>query len=106
LLNSRSPSGSFAFSPNLLGCCDCLGTSVPRPPHCKHGIIEQRALVTLGNEASARVLSKAGFIRSRVIADNDMIRGVKHDEVEYVRKRPRRRDDLRLGSGLRSPFPA
>jgi RimJ/RimL family protein N-acetyltransferase len=52
----------------------------------QHGIIEQRALVTLGNEASERVLSKAGFIRGRVIVDNDTIRGQKHDEVEYLRK--------------------
>jgi hypothetical protein len=42
--------------------------------------------VTLGNEASERVLSKSGFIRGRVIVDNDTIRGQKHDDVEYVRK--------------------
>jgi RimJ/RimL family protein N-acetyltransferase len=52
----------------------------------QHGIIEQRALVTLGNSASERVLSKAGFIRGRVIVDNDTIRGQKHDDVQYVRK--------------------
>jgi RimJ/RimL family protein N-acetyltransferase len=52
----------------------------------QHGIIEQRALVTLGNEASERVLSKAGFIRGRVIADNDTIRGEPCDDVEYVRQ--------------------
>jgi RimJ/RimL family protein N-acetyltransferase len=52
----------------------------------QHGIIEQRALVTLGNEASERVLSKAGFIRGRVMVDNDTIRGERCDDVEYVRK--------------------
>ncbi len=50
------------------------------------GIAEQRAFVTLGNDASERVLVKAGFVRTRVIADNDTIRGEKYDDVEYVRK--------------------
>jgi [ribosomal protein S5]-alanine N-acetyltransferase len=52
----------------------------------RQGATEQRALVTRGNEASARVLAKAGFLRTRVIADNDVIRGQKHDDVEYVRR--------------------
>lgn len=52
----------------------------------RQGVVEQRALVTLGNDASARVLTKAGFIRTRVIPDNDTIRGKKYDDVEYVRK--------------------
>ena len=42
------------------------------------------ATVTLGNEASYRVLEKSGFIRTRIIPENDTIRGVKHDEVEYL----------------------
>ncbi|MEO8181772.1 MAG: GNAT family N-acetyltransferase [Deltaproteobacteria bacterium] len=50
------------------------------------GVVEQRALVTLGNEASGRVLTKAGFVRTRVIPDNDTIRGEKYSDVEYVRK--------------------
>lgn len=50
-----------------------------------HGVTEQRALVTLGNEASGRVLVKAGFVRNRIIPDNDTIRGKKYDDVEYVR---------------------
>lgn len=50
------------------------------------GVVEQRALVTLGNDASERVLVKAGFSRIRVISDNDTIRGAKYDDVEYVRK--------------------
>ena len=48
-------------------------------------MVEQRALVTLGNEASARVMIKAGFARTRVIADNDTIRGQKYDDVAFVR---------------------
>ncbi len=56
------------------------------------GVVEQRALVTLGNDASARVLVKAGFTRGRVIPDNDTIRGEKYDDVEYVRKACARSD--------------
>jgi RimJ/RimL family protein N-acetyltransferase len=41
--------------------------------------------VTLGNDASARVSTKAGFVKTRVIRDNDTIRGVKYDDVEYGR---------------------
>ena len=52
----------------------------------QQGVIEQRAFVTLGNTASERVLTKAGFVRTRVIPDNDTIRGEKHADVELVRK--------------------
>jgi [ribosomal protein S5]-alanine N-acetyltransferase len=52
----------------------------------RQGIVEQRACVTLGNEASARVLSKAGFVKRRVLPFNDTIRGERHDDVEYVRR--------------------
>jgi ribosomal-protein-alanine N-acetyltransferase len=52
----------------------------------RQGVVEQRALVTLGNDASARVLTKAGFVRTRVIPDNDTIRGEKYDDVEFVRR--------------------
>ena len=49
------------------------------------GIYKMVATVTSGNTSSYRVLEKAGFIRTRVIPDNDTIRGVKFDDVEYVR---------------------
>lgn len=52
----------------------------------RQGVIELRATVTRGNEASERVLVKAGFVRTRVIPENDEIRGVKVDDVEYVRR--------------------
>lgn len=50
----------------------------------KNGVSKMLATVTLGNEASYRVLEKNGFIRTRVIPENDIIRGVKYDDVEYV----------------------
>ncbi|MBC7542199.1 MAG: GNAT family N-acetyltransferase [Candidatus Sericytochromatia bacterium] len=49
------------------------------------GILRLVATVTVGNAASRRVLAKAGFTFTRVLTDNDMIRGVVHDDDEYVR---------------------
>ena len=43
------------------------------------------ATVTVGNHASAQVLKKAGFAFTRVIPDNDTIRGELFDDEEYVR---------------------
>ncbi len=54
---------------------------------CRHGVVRQRATVTLGNDASCRVLEHAGFARERVIVGNDALRGVLVDDVEYVRRR-------------------
>ena len=51
------------------------------------GVVEQRAYVTLGNGASARVAEKAGFAFTRIIPGNDTFRGVRYDDMEFVRRR-------------------
>jgi RimJ/RimL family protein N-acetyltransferase len=43
---------------------------------------------TRGNDASGRVLEHAGFVRSRVLPGNDILRGVPVDDVEYLRFDP------------------
>ncbi len=48
------------------------------------GVLKMFATVTLGNEASYRVLEKSGFARNRIIPDNDIIRSAKFDDIEYV----------------------
>lgn len=50
----------------------------------ENNIIKIFATVTAGNNASCRVLEKSGFFQTRVIPDNDTIRGVKFDDVEYI----------------------
>jgi RimJ/RimL family protein N-acetyltransferase len=54
----------------------------------QNGIPRLVATVTVGNKASARVLQKAGFLFTRVIADNDTLRGQMVDDEEYVLRAP------------------
>ncbi|MFT3775938.1 MAG: GNAT family N-acetyltransferase [Minicystis sp.] len=49
------------------------------------GVTRLVATVTAGNGASARLLTKAGFTFTRLIPENDIIRGVPHDDEEYIR---------------------
>lgn len=53
-----------------------------------HGVTRLVATVTVGNIASAKVLQKAGFSFTRVIADNDTLRGQLVDDEEYVFSAP------------------
>jgi len=50
-----------------------------------HGVHRLVATVTVGNHASAQVLRKAGFSFTRIIPENDILRGEPVDDEEYVR---------------------
>lgn len=49
------------------------------------GIHRLVATVTVGNHASGQVLKKAGFALTRIIPENDTLRGEPVDDEEYVR---------------------
>jgi ribosomal-protein-alanine N-acetyltransferase len=48
------------------------------------GVSPLYAHVTRGNLASGRVLEKCGYRFTRILPGNDVIRGVPHDDLEYV----------------------
>ena len=52
----------------------------------EHGIKRLVVTVTVGNQTSAQVLKKAGFVFTRILPDNDTLRGVSFDDEDYVRK--------------------
>jgi len=52
----------------------------------REGVTEQRGYVTHGNLASYRVLERAGFVRTRIVPANDVLRGQPVDDVEFVRR--------------------
>ena len=51
----------------------------------QRGVTRLVATVTAGNLASARVLCKAGFAFTRVMVDNDTVRGILVNDEEYLR---------------------
>jgi len=42
--------------------------------------------VTVGNQASGRLLQRIGFQFTRILPGNDVIRGMVMDDEEYVRR--------------------
>ncbi len=50
----------------------------------QQGVRQLIATVTSGNKASTRVLEKAGYQFTRVLAGNDVLRGIAVDDDEYV----------------------
>ncbi len=51
------------------------------------GITQLTATVTVGNRTSDRVLQKTGFSFTRVIPNNDTLRGTLVDDAQYIRNR-------------------
>lgn len=51
----------------------------------QQGVHRLVATVTVGNQASAQVLKKAGFVFNAILPDNDTLRGVPVDDEEYIR---------------------
>ncbi|MES2641921.1 MAG: GNAT family N-acetyltransferase [Myxococcota bacterium] len=82
-----APNVGYVFSPAYWGrgyATEAVSATVAHL--ITHGVTELHATVTVGNDASCRVLERCGFERARVLAANDVIRGVAHDDWLYVRR--------------------
>jgi len=76
----------YLFFPEFWGLGYATESVIALAEHFERsGVTKQRATVTNGNLASSRVLEKAGFRRNRILPNNDIIRGIKHDDIEYIR---------------------
>lgn len=77
----------YVFAPSSWGhgyATEAVGAVVEH--FLRAGVTELRATVTVGNEASCRVLERLRFERAGVLVGNDVIRGVPHDDVLFVRR--------------------
>jgi RimJ/RimL family protein N-acetyltransferase len=50
------------------------------------GVVEQRALVTVGNLDSVRVAERCGFVATGYRLGSESIRGVDYDEIAFTRR--------------------
>ena len=79
----------YVFIPEFWGTGYATEALVALSTHLAScGVPGQTAVVTQGNAASMVVLERAGFVRSRILPGNDVIRGKIVDDVEYVYSRP------------------
>jgi ribosomal-protein-alanine N-acetyltransferase len=82
-----APNIGYVFSPAYWGRGYAIEAVSAIITHLiAHGVTELHATVTVGNDASCRVLERCGFERRGVLAANDVIRGVAHDDWLYVRR--------------------
>ena len=77
----------YVFSPRCWGqgyATEAVGALVAHL--LRAGVTELHARVTDGNDASCRVLEKLHFARAGVIVGGDVIQGVPHDDLLFVRR--------------------
>ncbi len=77
--------GYFFFSPFWGQGYASEATLAATEALAQRGVRRFVATVSVGNSASARVLRKAGFVFSRLLPGNDVIRGLAVDDEEYVK---------------------